>query len=260
MLQQLSNLPFSLRTQTNKKTTREYPFLPMKAFTLSLGFLVFFSILGLKLYFLFVPPPAVTLASPLAEIIPQEIEGWTIEDFDLATSAESSDRIASFLNLDDSLYRIFQKGSTRVGVYVAYWTPGKVSYRWAGAHTPDTCWVVNGWTRTERKYAIPFSVKDQQFKKAEFGIYEKDNTVENVYFWHLVGGQPFGYAQKEVPNIFGSLIDIQKYGLNLRQEQFFIRLSSNQSLETLSKIDGFDQIIEGLAKLSLADTPLEEAN
>lgn len=231
----------------------------MKTLTLSLGFFVFFSILGLKLYFLFVPPPAVTLASPLAEIIPQEIEGWTSENFDLATSAESSDRIASFLNLDDSLYRIFQKGSTRVGVYVAYWTPGKVSYRWAGAHTPDTCWVVNGWTCTERKYAIPFSVKDQQFKKAEFGIYEKDNTVENVYFWHLVGGQPFSYAQKEVPNIFGSLIDIRKYGLNLRQEQFFIRLSSNQSLETLSKIDGFNQIIEGLSKLSLADTPLQEA-
>lgn len=232
----------------------------MKAFTLSLGFFVFLTVLGIKLYFLFVPPPSITLVDPLAQIIPSEIEGWVSEDFDLATSAESSDRIASFLNFDDSLYRVFQKGSTRVGVYIAYWTPGKVSYRWAGAHTPDTCWVVNGWTRKDRKYSVPFTVNNYTFKNAEFGIYEKDSTIEKVYFWHLVGGQPFGYAQKEIPNIFGSLIDIQKYGLNLREEQFFIRLSSNQNLETLSKIDGFDQIIEGLAKLSLSDQPLKEAN
>ena len=35
----------------------------------------------------------------------------------------------TFLNLDDSLYRVYTNGNVRVGVYVAYWTPGKVSYR-----------------------------------------------------------------------------------------------------------------------------------
>ena len=131
-------------------------------------------------------------------------------------------------------------------------TPGKVSYRWAGAHTPDTCWVVNGWTRLDREYSIPFQVNEIKLKNAEFGIYKKDRTVENVYFWHLVGGEPFGYAQKEIPNIFGALIDIQKYGLNLRQEQFFIRLSSNEDLESLKQIDGFNEIIEGLSQLPLS--------
>ena len=120
------------------------------------------------------------------------------------------------------------------------------------AHTPDTCWVVNGWTRLDREYAIPFQVNEIKLKNAEFGIYKKDHTVENVYFWHLVGGEPFGYAQKEIPNIFGALIDIQKYGLNLRQEQFFIRLSSNKKLETLKQTEGFDVIIEGLSQLPLA--------
>ena len=88
-------------------------------------------------------------------------------------------------------------------------------------------------------------------KNAEFGIYKKDRSIENVYFWHLVGGEPFGYAQKEIPNIFGALIDIQKYGLNLRQEQFFIRISSNENLETLQSTEGFDSIISGLSQLSL---------
>ncbi len=226
----------------------------MKVFILTIGFLTFFSVLGLKLFFVFSPTPPISLSEPISEILPKEIDGWSYIDFDLATSAESSDRIASFLNFDDSLYRVYKKGKIRVGVYVAYWTPGKVSYRWAGAHTPDTCWVVNGWTRLDREYSIPFQVNDIKLKNAEFGIYKKDRAVENVYFWHLVGGEPFGYAQKEIPNIFGALIDIQKYGLNLRQEQFFIRISSNENLESLKRTEGFDLIIKELSRLSLLST------
>lgn len=223
----------------------------MKVFILTTGFLAFFSVLGLKIFFALTPTPPTSLTKPISDIFPREIDGWSYSDYDLATSEESSDRIASFLNFDDSMYRVYTNNDIRVGVYIAYWSPGKVSYRWAGAHTPDTCWVVNGWTRLAREYSIPFEVDNIKLKNAEFGIYRKDRTIENVYFWHLVGGEPFGYAQKEVPNIFGSLIDIQKYGLNLRQEQFFIRLSSNKKLKALEATDGFKAIIKGLSQLPL---------
>lgn len=224
----------------------------MRQFTLIIGSLLLISVLALKGYFQFVPVPPATLETSISELIPKEIEGWTTTDHDLASSPESSERISNFLNLDDSLFRVFKKGSTQVSVYVAYWKPGKVSYRWAGAHTPDTCWVVNGWERLDRKYCIPFNISNIQFKNAEFGVYEKDRDVQNVYFWHLVGGEPFGYEQKEIPNIFASLIDIKKYGLNLRQEQFFIRLSSNETIDALTQIEGFNQIIQGLSKLNLS--------
>ena len=95
-------------------------------------------------------------------------------------------------------------------------------------------------------------------EKVDFDDRDNDvHDVQNVYFWHLVGGQPFGYEQKEIPNIFASLIDIKKYGLNLRQEQFFIRLSSNQKIETLAQIEGFEEIIQGLAKLNLSRDSVE---
>ena len=113
----------------------------------------------------------------LSNIIPKEINGWSYTDFDLANSEESSDRIASFLNFDDSLYRVYVKGNVRVGVYIAYWTPGKVSYRWAGAHTPDTCWVVNGWTRIDRKYSIPFQVNEFKLNIIE-ASFVKSNLEE----------------------------------------------------------------------------------
>jgi hypothetical protein len=208
--------------------------------------------LSLRVYFAFVPPPEPTLNGLLSDIVPEELNGWKIKDQDMAKSPESSARISDFLNFDDALFRIFERGDTFVGLYIAYWMPGKASYRWAGAHTPDTCWVQNGWTRLDRKYCVPFQNEETPFQPAEFGIYEKDGSSQNVYFWHLVGGEAFGYEQKGGHNIFAALLDIKKHGLNLRNEQFFIRLSSNKKLEELKKIEGFNEILDSLNEIGLA--------
>ena len=208
--------------------------------------------LSLRVYFALVPPPEPTLDDLLSNIVPEELSGWKIIDQDMAESPESSERISDFLNFDDALFRIFKKGDAFVGLYIAYWLPGKASYRWAGAHTPDTCWVQNGWTRLDRKYCIPFQNEEPPFQPAEFGIYEKDGSTQNVYFWHLVGGEAFGYEQEGGHNIFAALLDIKKHGLNLRDEQFFIRLSSNKKIEELKKIGGFNQILDSLNEIGLA--------
>jgi hypothetical protein len=208
--------------------------------------------LSLRVYFALVPPPEPTLDDLLSDIVPEELNGWKIIDQDMAESPESSERISDFLNFDDALFRIFKKDDTFVGLYIAYWLPGKASYRWAGAHTPDTCWVQNGWTRLDRKYCIPFENEETPFQPAEFGIYEKDGSTQNVYFWHLVGGEAFGYEQEGGHNIFAALLDIKKYGLNLRNEQFFIRLSSNKKVEELKKVGGFNQILDSLNEIGLA--------
>ena len=208
--------------------------------------------LSLRVYFALVPPPEPTLDDLLSDIVPEELNGWKIIDQDMAESPESSERISDFLNFDDALFRIFKKGDTFVGLYIAFWLPGKASYRWVGAHTPDTCWVQNGWTRLDRKYCIPFQNEETPFQPAEFGIYEKDGSTQNVYFWHLVGGEAFGYEQEGGHNIFAALLDIKKYGLNLRNEQFFIRLSSNKKIEELKKVGGFNQILDSLNEIGLA--------
>ncbi|WP_269526916.1 exosortase-associated EpsI family protein [Coraliomargarita parva] len=231
----------------------------MKKVILISGLLILLSAFSLRAYFAFVPPPEASFHGVLSEAIPSELPGWDIKDMDMADSPESSERISRFLNFDDALFRVFQKDDTFVGLYVAYWTPGKASYRWAGAHTPDTCWVLNGWTREDRKYSVPFGSDDSDFQPAEFGVYSKDGNFQNVYFWHLVGGSSFGYKQEGMPNIFGALIDIKSHGLNLRQEQFFIRLSSNKSLEELKATPGFNEILKSLAPLGLAADPIVDS-
>ena len=169
----------------------------------------------------------------------------------MAESPEASTRISEFLNFDDAIFRTYHRGDTVVGVYIAYWKPGKASYRWAGSHTPDTCWVINGWTRSDRQYSIPFEQLGRKFEPAEFGIYEKNGLAQNVYFWHLIGGKSNSYKQKGHGYYFNALRDIQRYGLNQRKEQFFIRLSTNKDLEALEEQPEFEKLMEALLPLAI---------
>ena len=56
---------------------------------------------------------------------------------------------------------------------------------------------------------------------------------------------------KERSQHLGALLDIKKYGLNLRQEQFFIRLSSNKTIQELESMPQFKKITAALNQLGL---------
>jgi hypothetical protein len=223
----------------------------MKRFILITTTLLLLAVVALRAYFSLVPPPEPTLTQPLSKIMPSKLSGWQIEDHDMAESEEASSRISDFLNFDDAIFRTYKNGDTQIGLYIAYWTPGKASYRWAGAHTPDTCWVQNGWSRSERKYSVPFKYENEAFEPAEFGVYHKKSTVQKVYFWHLVGGEAYSYKQQGGHNLFSSLIDIKNHGLNLRKEQFFVRLSSNKDLAELKNNAAYSEILTALLKLGM---------
>ena len=229
----------------------------MKKAVLFTGTIALLLILGLQAYFVLVPPPEQTFHGKLENVIPGNLSGWKTQDLDIADTPEASARISEFLNFDNAIFRVFTRGDTSVGLYIAYWSPGKTSYRWAGAHTPDTCWVVTGWNCTKREYSSPFQHGDLPFQPAEYGIYETKTDKQHVYFWHLVGNEAYAYKQKGVPNVFGALIDIRHHGLNLRKEQFFIRLSSNKTIDQLKKIEGFSAILDSLVDIGLASSDYE---
>lgn len=227
----------------------------MKKAVLLIGITTLFLALSLQAYFALVPPPERTFKKTLSAVVPNTLPGWKVEDLEIADTPEASARVSDFLDFDDSIFRSFTKGNTRVGLYIAYWSPGKASYRWAGAHTPDTCWVLTGWNCTKREYSIPFHHGETRFQPAEYGVYETETDKQNVYFWHLVGNEAYAYKQKGVPNIFAALIDVRHHGLNLRKEQFFIRLSSNKTMDQLKTIKGFSEILDSLAEVGLANGP-----
>lgn len=223
----------------------------IKKFVFYLGLAGLTTVFGFCAYFECIPPPQASLNQRLSSLFPENFKRWKVMDQDIAESPESSARISDFLNFDDVINRIYQKETLRIGLYIAYWTPGKASYRWAGAHTPDTCWILNGWTCSQREHKVPFGFANYQLEPAEFGIYHKDENAEHVYFWHIVGGRSHTYKQMGTPNIFGAINDLQKHGLNLRKEQFFVRLSSNQTIDVLKKEPLYEAILKGLVQLDM---------
>jgi len=194
-----------------------------------------------------------TKTLPLSELIPNNIPGWKSKEVPIAQTEELRERVVTFLNFDDHISRSYTRGSDHINIYIAYWLPGKTTPRLVGAHTPDTCWVQNGWTRESRDHNIERKLYDIPLKPLEYGTYKKEAVSENVLFWHIVGDRTYTYDQTNLHNIYAVFKDIKTFGLRQKREQFFIRISSNLSLDELWKDPGFEYLMNSIAELGLYD-------
>jgi hypothetical protein len=95
--------------------------------------------------------PAV--AVHLGKAIPLEIPGWRGRDEPLGPSEFIQDEVAKNLNYDEYVNRIYQRGSQQFGIYVGYWSPGRMPVQKVASHTPDRCWTENGWRCEGAEYA-----------------------------------------------------------------------------------------------------------
>ncbi len=231
----------------------------MKKFSLYAIGLVLLAAVLLQGYVLF-SRPEVTKQGELEELIARDIRGWTVEDLPLGQTEEVINQVEGRLRFDDVISRVYRSGDVQVGVYIAYWEPGKMPVRLVGVHTPDTCWIQNGWSCTERESNLQKEVVGQNLKPAEYGIYEIESAVQHVLFWHIVGDRIHTYEQQGMHSLTAAWEDIFRYGLNQRQEQYFIRVSSNRPFEEIWFDEGFRELMGDIAGLGLfmeegEDTP-----
>lgn len=197
-----------------------------------------------------------TKKHPLNELIPKQIPGWQSREIPIAQTEELRERVITFLNFDDYISRSYTRGNDHINIYIAYWLPGKTTPRLVGAHTPDTCWIQNGWTRSSREHDVERKLYDIPLKPLEYGTYEKEGDSENVIFWHIVGGKVYTYNQSNLHDIYAVFKDIKTFGLRQKREQFFIRISSNLPLDKLWADPGFQDLLQSIAALGLyAVTP-----
>ncbi|MEX2381675.1 MAG: exosortase-associated EpsI family protein [Opitutales bacterium] len=214
-----------------------------------ISFILLFAVI-IQLYSLMVRPD-ITKEGKLEDLISTHLPGWRMEELPLGETEEVQNAVENQLRFDDVVSRVYQNGDTQVGVYIAYWEPGKMPVRLVGVHTPDTCWVQNGWTCTARESNLPKSVGGEELKPAEYGIYETDMHLQHVLFWHIVGSRIHTYEQQGMHSLTAAWQDIFRYGLNQRQEQYFIRISSNRPFDEFWDNDGFRQLMEDVAGLGL---------
>ena len=196
-----------------------------------------------------------------------EVAGWVRREIPIAASSAAMASAQGILNFSQAKQILYTKGGTQVLVYVAYWEPGKVSVVDAGSHNPDSCWVNNGCVRTERVYSVPGRVGERELLPYELGQYIVPNGgKQNVAFWHLVNGEPNRYEDQEAGwrnGLIGRLErlplvwkDIRTYGLNQKNEQMFIRISSGARIEDLFADPANGALFEALTRLGIyKDSP-----
>ncbi|TAG32844.1 MAG: exosortase-associated EpsI family protein [Verrucomicrobia bacterium] len=182
--------------------------------------------------------PAPQFQSSLKDLLPAAPAGWTKKIKPIADTPEMKEAVGELLNFDDGIFVDYTNSAgSRLSLYIAYWTPGKMSHRLVAGHTPDVCWVGGGWKKVESGPTPSL----QQFMAAgpsanpiptgEARVFTANGNPEYVWFWHMVGGQSKSYANQATPPWHAPLTDILSKGLAQRQEQFFIRLSSDQPLQ-----------------------------
>ena len=233
----------------------------MRKALLFFGGLMLAGLLALVLAAEFSPPRPRGFSGDLSQALP-EVAGWARREIPIAASSAAMASAQGILNYSQAKQILYAKGGTQVLVYVAYWEPGKVSVVDAGSHNPDSCWVNNGCVRTERVYSVPGRVGERELLPYELGQYIVPNGgKQNVAFWHLVNGEPNRYEDQEAGwrnGLIGRLErlplvwkDIRTYGLNQKNEQMFVRISSGARIEDLFADPANRALWQALAPLGI---------
>lgn len=202
-------------------------------------------------------PGAETPRPPLRDVLPADLPGWTSQEVPLAETEEGRTAVAGILQYDDYFSRAYRSGATEVSVYVAYWRAGRMPPRFVGRHTPDRCWVLNGWSCERRQRQVLLPGPSGPLKPAETGTYAiGDRTRLEVAFWHLVGGEPYAYGPEQSDMVaMAPLLDLRRFGLNQRQEQFFIRVACNTTLDRVWQDPSLARLVHALEGLGLGVMP-----
>ncbi len=226
--------------------------------SLLLPALVLVAAVGLQcMSFVREPPPS---RSPhLTEVIPAVLPGWNCRDMPLGPSEFVSNEVEKVLNFDDVVNRDFSRGGQSFGLYVAYWSAGKMPTRLVASHTPDRCWTENGWRCVAMKFNQPEALAGMPLQPAEWRLFEPPVAGPSVYvlYWHLVDGRTYDYGNRfnSVPDPLRWWKDVLEQLMLGNRQQYFIRLTSTEPLETLWSDPGFVILLHSLSRLGLAGGP-----
>ncbi len=192
-----------------------------------------------------IAPPR--FAGGLEALLPAASAGWVSVPRDIAETEEMRQAVGEILNYTEGVLRDYVRDGRRISVYIAYWSPGRMNYREVASHTPDVCWPAAGWHKTAAATLSPFTLGEAMIPGGEGRVFRNAAGTEHVWFWHVVGERVHSYGTGYKPAWHAMFTDIFRWGLNQREEQFFIRISSNEPLE--------QQLAEPVLQQMLAKLP-----
>jgi hypothetical protein len=201
--------------------------------------------------------PAAAVIGRLAKALPVELISWRVIDEPLGQNELVKAGVEDVLRFDDYVFRRYSQGALWFSVYVAYWQPGKMPTRLVAEHTPDRCWVENGWICDFKEHRRTLAVNERQLWPAEYRAFRATGLggePHHVLFWLLVDGKPYNFSQH------GNLVRhavrwwsgaVTEFARQRPPEQYFIRITANSPIDTIWAEPGFKDVMESVAKLGL---------
>lgn len=186
-----------------------------------------------------------TVPPELATLVPRSLPGWVSEDKPVADSPEMLKNVERILNYDDAIYRIYKKGDLEVALYMAYWLPGRIHPSGIDAHTPDVCWVANGWSMRELQGFQGRSPAGRLVNVPNFREFTVDGQRLTVAYWHFVGravrqsdsvAERFLSVGERAARRFSQMWDAV---FSEAEQQLFIRISINGDLREAGDLAPF---------------------
>lgn len=192
----------------------------------------------------------------LGERLPRAFAGWSGRDEALGPNEVTRSTVERTLNYDDCVYRIFERGDKEVGVYVAYWAPGRMPLQKVASHTPDRCWTENGWLCEEMRSGEMLSAGPVRLMPAQWRRFvppSSSSPQQFVVYWHLVGDRLYDYGTRfnARPDLVKWWRDTLDYAYSGSEAQYFIRVTSNRPFEELKDEPAWQEILAALARLGL---------
>ncbi len=191
----------------------------------------------------------------LHQSLPGNLPGWSVKELPIGPTEMDRTTISELLRYDDVVFRQYESARGKFCLYAAYWAPQTISPNLIGGHTPDRCWVGSGWTCEAASFSWESKVGDQVLFPAQHRTFRDGRgRVEQVIYWHLVGGTPFDgdYRIDGSRSILAYWKAILYHHSGGNTEQYFIRLNSERSFEEIWDDPGFRSLMESLARLCLA--------
>ena len=170
------------------------------------------------------------------ELLPRanELPGWSASQRPVADTDEMKLAVAELLNYDAGGFVTYTNGDLQISIYAAYWKPSRMSLRLVASHTPDVCWMGNGWVCQSAAFA-ELEVANGQALRVKRRVFAAPvGATEHVVFCHLVAGFPRDYGQFGEPPWYAFLSELRWGAFRLREEQLFFRISSNQPFDKFS--------------------------
>ncbi len=200
-------------------------------------------------------------AGHLKEVFPVKIGDMTSVDKPLGNTEEVAHAASDILDVSEYLHREYTLPDGRsFVVYISYWNPGKSDIRSASRHTPDRCWVSNGWKidQSSRNNNDSISAMGGPLMDAYYRFYEYSMDFgrkyrRSVWFWHIVNGERYDYRTKDnyTANPFVYLNNMINQALYGSPEQYFIRVDSAEDLHGFLDNKDFQKFLDILGKLVL---------